>query len=410
MTTGEFSTILISDINIDREGRQRRELTGIEELADSLWRLGQIHPILIDRELKLVAGERRLTAAKHLGWTHIMAQYSDEVEPHILKELELEENIRRVDISWQDQCRAVQEYHALRSAHDPAWNQAATAEALGTSVQDVSAKLNVAEALASGNERVAQAPKYSVARGIVQRDNERRASGALTALREEIGKPKEESPILTADFHQWVKTYSGEPFNLIHCDFPYGINMQDSGQGGNAAHGDYEDGEDVYWNLLKTFAGNIDTFMAPSAHLMFWFSMKFYDQTIRFIESETDIRINPTPLVWLKSDNVGILADPSRGPRNILEFCLLGSRGDRKVVQAVANGIAAPTVRERHMSEKPQNVIAHYFRMLCDDTSSVLDPTCGSGSAIRAAKSAGAGRVLGLEKSESFANIARSLL
>lgn len=410
MTTAEFRSIPIDKIEIRRDERQRRELTGIAELAESLNRLGQIHPILIDRDHVLIAGERRLTAAKHNGWTHISAQFSDEVEPHVLKELELEENIRRVDISWQDQCRAIEEYHRLRSENNPDWNLTETAKSLNISPQDVSHKVDVAKALAQGNERVAAAPKFSVAKGIVTRDNERRASGALNALKEQIGTPKEASPIVTADFTEWAPAYTGDKFNLIHCDFPYGINMQDSGQSSNKALGDYEDGEAVYWSLLESFAANLDNFCAPSAHLMFWFSMKFYTPTLEFFRDRTDFKINPVPMVWTKSDNVGILADASRGPRNILEFCLLGSRGDRKVVQAVANGIASPTIRERHMSEKPQPVVAHYFRMLVDNSSSVLDPTCGSGSAIRAAKAAGAAHVLGLEKNESFANIARSLL
>lgn len=408
MTSGQFQSILISSITIDRENRQRRELTGIEELADSISRLGLIHPIVVDRELKLWAGERRLTAVRSLGWTHIPAQYTDEIDPKVLHQIELEENIKRVDITWQDECRAIQEYHNLRSESEPTWTAAQTAEALGVSPMKISERLDVAKALE--NPRVAEAPKFSVARGIVQRDNSRRASSAVASLKESVGAPEPESPILTADFHEWVPTYDGEPFNLIHCDFPYGIDMQDSGQAGNAAHGDYDDGEEVYWRLLRSFAHNLDRFMAPSAHLMFWFSMKFYTPTLEYFRRETDIIINPTPLVWTKSDNVGILADPSRGPRNILEFCLLGSRGDRKVVQAVSNGIAAPTVRDKHMSEKPEAVLRHYFRMLCDDTTSLLDPTCGSGSAIRAAKASGAARVLGLERNPEFAQRAREAL
>ena len=62
------------------------------------------------------------------------------------------------------------------------------------------------------------------------------------------------------------------------------------------------------------------------------------------------------------------------------------------------------------MSEKPQTVLRHFFRMLIDDTSSVLDPTCGSGSAIRAARSLGAGRMLGIERNSEFAENAEELL
>jgi DNA modification methylase len=41
--------------------------------------------------------------------------------------------------------------------------------------------------------------------------------------------------------------------------------------------------------------------------------------------------------------------------------------------------------------------------MIINEHSKVLDPTCGSGSALRAAKSLGAAYVLGIEKNKDFA-------
>lgn len=120
--------------------------------------------------------------------------------------------------------------------------------------------------------------------------------------------------------------------------------------------------------------------------------------------------INPLPLVWVKSDGVGILPDPERGPRQIYETCFFGARGDRKIVGAVANAYSAPTVRDKHMSEKPEPMLRHFFRMFVDQNTVMLDPTCGSGSALRAAESLGASFVLGLEINEEFAGRAREAL
>jgi hypothetical protein len=36
-----------------------------------------------------------------------------------------------------------------------------------------------------------------------------------------------DSPIQIADFNTWAPAYTGPKFNVIHCDFPYGINSQD---------------------------------------------------------------------------------------------------------------------------------------------------------------------------------------
>jgi len=48
--------------------------------------------------------------------------------------------------------------------------------------------------------------------------------------------------------------------------------------------------------------------------------------------------------------------------------------------------------------------------MFIDEYSRVLDPTCGSGTALRAAESLGASFVLGLEINPDFCEGARTLL
>jgi predicted RNA methylase len=55
-------------------------------------------------------------------------------------------------------------------------------------------------------------------------------------------------------------------------------------------------------------------------------------------------------------------------------------------------------------------MLKHFFRMVVDDMAEVLDPTCGSGSALRAAESMGAGRVMGLERDKEMAESARAEL
>jgi DNA modification methylase len=105
----------------------------------------------------------------------------------------------------------------------------------------------------------------------------------------------------------------------------------------------------------------------------------------------------------MKSDGAGILSDPARGPRRIYETCLFGSRGDRKITSAVANAYAASTDRSiDHLSPKPEPVLRHFFRMFIDKSSVVLDPTCGSGTALRAAEALEAAHVLGIEINKDF--------
>lgn len=409
MTSGNFTSYAVDEIFINRDKRQRRELTGIKELAWSLNAIGQINPITITRDGELIAGERRLTAAKENGWTHINVQFAEDLDPATRHLIELEENVRRIDLSWQDQCLAVEEYHKLRTAEDAAWTANKTASALGLSPANVAEKRSVAQEILRGNERIAEAPKFSVAKGIVARENERKQASVIESVTEAItGEVPEKpvAPLINTDFNEWVKYYEGPKFNFLHCDFPYGVNADKHAQGAAAAFGGYSDSEDVYYQLLDSLAAGMGNVVAESAHLMFWFSMDFYQYTVERL-SEMGWDVQRFPLVWHKSDNLGILPDPSRGPRRIYETCLIASRGDRKIIRAVSNVVSHPTTKTIHMSEKPVGMLTKFMEMFVDEYSSVLDPTAGSANALKAASRRGAKIVLGLERDTEFFNRAK---
>ena len=51
--------------------RHRHDMGDIDALAASMARIGLLHPIVVTPEGLLVCGERRLCAAKRLGWETI---------------------------------------------------------------------------------------------------------------------------------------------------------------------------------------------------------------------------------------------------------------------------------------------------------------------------------------------------
>lgn len=411
-----------SEITVNRDARQRKEVGDVTDLAESIKRNTQLQPIVINRNNELVAGERRLTAIRSLPGFKVKCVYVDEVDPAELHLLEFEENAKRKDLDWRDKQQAIVNYHELKSKNDPEWSAASTAQALNMAAATVSNAFAIVREMRSGNTMVKEAPKLSTAVGIVKRAAERRRNAEVKeilnmssvppvsteeaegseGMREILaGLKKSSGFILNEDFKYWAESYAGPKFNLIHCDFPYGVGMHNSDQGSGDSYGVYEDTPEIYWGLIDTLLNNLDNFCDEQAHILFWFSMDYYTETMRLLSRE--FRINPFPLIWVKSDNSGILPDSNRGPRRTYETAFLGSRGDRKIVRPVSNHIASPIQRGRHMSEKPQAVLGHFFRMLVDPSSSVLDPTCGSGSAIRAAITAGATNYLGLEINSEFA-------
>jgi ParB/RepB/Spo0J family partition protein len=421
MPSGEYGHLSVASITIP-EDRQRRDLPAIPELAESIRNRGLIHAPVVTREHVLVSGRRRMAAIAQLGWTHVTVQWADTLDPKELRAIELEENIKRVDLSWQDRSRAIKDYDDLRRGEDPAWTQEKTGEALGLDQGNISRHIIIAAEIAKGNQQVIEAPKFSVAFNMLKRRADRAAANEMEQFtRAEAPKPAvgaipcaahEPYPesIITADFLQWAPAYDGPRFNLIHCDFPYGVGADERQQGGSThVHGSYDDSEEAYWRLTACLADNLDRLASESCHLLFWFSMKYYRETLDAI-CNMGFNCDGFPLVWLKSDNVGLLPDPERGPRRIYETAFLAARGDRKIVAAVSNAYAAPTDRTIHMSAKPEPVLKHFFRMLVDEHTRLLDPTCGSGTAIRAAEGLGAKNVLGIEANGEFADRAREAL
>lgn len=143
------------------ENRQRLDLGDIQDLADSLSRLGLIQPVIINQHKRLIAGGRRCAAATKLGWTDIDVVYRETLSEDELAVLELEENIRRKDQTWQEKCLHVAHIHYLKvslAAKDSkTWAQRATGEMLNMSVGSVNTTLLIARKLkaelANGGKR-----------------------------------------------------------------------------------------------------------------------------------------------------------------------------------------------------------------------------------------------------------------
>lgn len=228
--------------------------------------------------------------------------------------------------------------------------------------------------------------------------------------------PSSSDTILNIDFATWAETYSGSAFNIVHCDFPYGVNFHggtgdESGGGRFKDENLYADGEDIYFSLIRTLCGNLDKVMTLSGHLIFWYSERHYLRTREmFAELAPSLQFMPYSLVWTKSDNAGVSGDINRQPRHVYETAFIASRGRRNLVRSSGDAYAAPTDRKLHPSCKPEPVLRHFLGIIADETSTLFDPTCGSGSALRVAEELGAKRVLGLEIDPATAEVARTAL
>jgi ParB/RepB/Spo0J family partition protein len=435
MLTHDIELIPPQNIFIPRDERQRREVD-VDDLIPSIQRLGILNPIIVDQDGTLVAGERRLTAAIKLGLEFVPIRRTESLSEIDAQLVELDENLRREELPWQDRALAMKKMLDLFRQEDPGQTVQSFSDFIGYHMNHVHKCLAAADELARGNERVLRAPTMTKAINVLTRENERVTNNALADIIDSFSEPAEAPPlesddvldstifavetiasdqeerdIQTTSFHEWADNYRGEKFNLIHCDFPYGLDFQDSDQAGSDTRRMYEDSEDVYWELLQTLAANQDRIVSSSAHMIFWYSMKYHTQTLEFLSHYLpEWTFDELPLIWHKTDNKGIAPDVERRPRRVYETALFGWRGDRKLVKLGSNAYGAPKANSSHVSEKPEPVLRQFLSMVCDSHTRLLDPTCGSGSALRAAESLGASKVLGLEIDPEHAADARAKL
>lgn len=467
---GTFMELDPNTIIIEQRQRQS-DLNITPEFVSSI-KKKVIHPIVLrklDDQIILVVGERRLTAMKTANINPIIEnehfRFFDNLPSLEAKIIELEENVKRDDLSWRDRTRSYSELHSLLAQSNPNWTIPKTCDSINVSLVTLNRYLVVAKHL--DNPTIAHADGIIQAYGILQSIAERRAVvavGNITNIGREIFAPQgpqldphldpgpnydennENSPnshtpswsgnsptmgtptpqsqpdptnnpnfptpvdidsILNIDFQSWIASYSGDKFTFIHCDFPYDVQYQNYAHSVTSSREDYNHAG--FFPLLETLLNNLDKIASYSSHLMIWFGMEFYQKTKSRLE-EAGLFVHAHPFIWLKSDNAGII--PGRDniyPRRIYETAFLCTRGRRPLVSSKANAYSAPTPSSAiHSSQKSIPMLHHFFSMLIDETTTVLDPTVGSGSAIIAAEDMKAASVVGLEIDPDYAKAANA--
>jgi ParB family transcriptional regulator, chromosome partitioning protein len=93
--------------------RVRDTVGDLHELVDSLRERGLINPVTIQEDGTLIAGERRLTAARELGWDEIACHvWQDDTADELLA-IEIEENTCRAQLTLTEAEKAWHHYRIL---------------------------------------------------------------------------------------------------------------------------------------------------------------------------------------------------------------------------------------------------------------------------------------------------------
>ncbi|MBB6479056.1 ParB N-terminal domain-containing protein [Spirochaeta isovalerica] len=95
------------DINKIVINKRVRKNTGdLSQLAESMEKYGQMHPVIVNKKMELISGYRRMQCARQLNWKTVFAIVVDiNSEPEKLA-MELEENLRRKDFTEEEKIEA----------------------------------------------------------------------------------------------------------------------------------------------------------------------------------------------------------------------------------------------------------------------------------------------------------------
>lgn len=455
MIENRIRLVPIEEIVVKRDERKRTNLDMgfVGRLAKQIKEHQLINPITIDSEGVLIAGENRLAAffynkelmipcpwPDYKDWSVIPTRTGKNITQADKDIIEMSENLGRSEMIWQDKAKGLLAIFRHFKEQDENTTYTSLANNLNLSPAFIAQMIGLAENL--DDPQISGADNWKTAVNILTRKKERAISSIMDDIeisplasakpqrgeegyreeqdplplsfpeeenqREALQKepPVEEKPLafqgLCKSFMSFAPNYTGPKFNLIHFDPPYGINLHKSNTMQKSGRAQYEDTRDLFHEITECFFQNQDKICSSSAHMLFWHSAPDREMVGDMLR-DNGWKVWKYPLVWHKSCNTGLFPDPQRGPRHTYEMATLASRGDRKIVKLVADSFSgAATKASGHESEKPVAMLEHFFTMLVDQSTSIFDPTGGSGNALLAAQNKGAKRGLFLELEQYY--------
>lgn len=416
----------IADIKVG--DRYRKDLGDIEGLAASIRQHGLIHPIVVDDKGNLIAGGRRLAAVRLLGWEEVPVTLFRDLSEFQVKLLELEENIRRKDVTWQERVIGIATAHKLlerqKTLEGERWLQEHTGELLGISQASVSYALTVAKCLQDGDREIAEAeslsdaltvlakrkeaalaselikraatpPAVSVASVVLEDGSLQKVEGegelkrVVVPLEGEVdGEVCINNLCTLGDAAEILTKLPDDCYHHIFTDPPYNIDEENFTQ--RATLVDFQTVKEEHkkgpnLDLIALFIKEAYRITCHYGFCFMWGDLENYD-FIRHRAEEVGWRFQRWPLVWIKTtpcmNNAG-----SCNFTKTYEVCyVLRKEGAMlRSFQQTAHWIGAAVRGKDHPFQKPVELWKWLMQSVCLPQARILDPFAGTGSSLIAA-------------------------
>lgn len=364
----------------------------VAELVESYAKFGQLQPIIVTRDFVLVAGLHRVNAARRSGWAEINAEYQDSTDELFLREVELEENIRRKQMTWLEEQKALAAIHSIRQLRDPSWGQAQTRELTGAARQaDVSEALKI-------TRMVQLFPEIATAKSKTQALSWMKSKAKSMLRVDDVRNNQEdyapiEERLVLGDSTEVIKTIADESFHAIITDPPFGIDYDDRKAGTTGTLSSYEDSKASYERILS-MAPELYRTLRADGWLVWFLGISWYERAKEAFRG-AGFTVDEIPIIWDRSEGRTFTTRPDRyfgRSYDIALHCLKGNpeivaqyRGKSNIIR-----IAPVSTQEREtLVERPVELYAELIKRLTYPGEVVADFFTGSGSCLAAAASLG---------------------
>lgn len=384
----------------DERPRQRKELGEIAKMVESIRQYGQIQPIVVNRNMELIAGGRRLAACL-MGGLQAVICFSDEVDPIKLRELELEENLQRKNLSPSEECLAISDLVDLKQkiygkptqGREGGFTLDAAADLIGKTRGTIIEAMQLAEAVKMF-PNLSQAKTKNEIKSAMK--GLQRVSDNMSALTkyEETIKSTDKFILVNRDALTHMKGMPEASVDLLFTDPPYGIDIDKIAMStGGHTGGDltttgikYDDSAENALPLYQELATESFRFCKSTAHaLVFCGPSHFW--TIKNMFNAAGWICSERPVIWIKRAG-GQNNNPDAWFSSSYEMLLFARKVDSKLVlfgrpDWIQCDIVLPSERI-HQAEKPLPLLKELISRTTMTGGYMYDPFFGSGAIIEA--------------------------